>query len=81
MQKVGWFHLRARSPSTFSSIASELNVPCEQFSSIAIEPNIVHLADGLKKYDSILPNNRDKVGHVVFFFFYRLNMTSLLTEP
>ena len=61
MQKIGWFHLRARSPSTFSSIASELDVPRERFSSIAIEPNLVRLGDGFKKYDSILPNNRDKI--------------------
>ena len=41
--------LRARCPSIFSSIAIELNVPCDDFSSIAIELIFVILGRGFKK--------------------------------
>ena len=41
--------LRARCPSIFSSIAIELNVPRDEFSSIAIELTFVALRRGFKK--------------------------------
>ena len=42
--------LRACCPSNFSSIAIELNVPRDEFSSIAIEPTVsVVLRRGFKK--------------------------------
>ena len=34
------FSLRAHCPSSFSSIAIELNVPRDEFSSIALEPTV-----------------------------------------
>ena len=46
--------LRARYPSYFSSIAIELNLPCDEFSSIAIELTFVTLKRGLKKAGSVL---------------------------
>ena len=54
-----------RYPSTFSSIAIDLNVPHEGFNSIAIELNIVRRGHGLKN-DCLIADNRD-VGRVSFF--------------
>ena len=46
--------LRARFPSIFSSISIELNVPRNEFSSIAIEPTVsVNLRRGFKKAGSV----------------------------
>ena len=45
----GFSNLRARCPSIFSSIAIELNVPRDEFSSVAIELTFVALRRGLKK--------------------------------
>ena len=46
--------LRALCPSIFSSIAIELNVPCDDFSSIAIELTFVNFGHGFKKTGSVL---------------------------
>ena len=52
--------LRARCPSIFSSIAIELNVPRDEFSSIAIEPTVsVALRRGFKKAGSVLSDIGD----------------------
>ena len=52
--------LRARCPSIFISIAIELNVPRDEFSSIAIEPNVsVALKRGFKKAGSVLSDIGD----------------------
>ena len=52
--------LRARCPSIFSSNAIELNIPRDEFSSIAIEPTVsVALRRGFKKVGSIPSNIRD----------------------
>ena len=48
-----WSNVRARCPSMFSSIAIELNVPRDDFSSIAIELTFVILGHGFKKAGSI----------------------------
>ena len=46
--------LRARCPSIFSSIAIELNIPRDDFSSIAIQLTFVILGHALKKAGSVL---------------------------
>ena len=46
--------LNARCPSIFSSIAIELNVPRDAFSSIVIELTFVTLRHVFKKVDSVL---------------------------
>ena len=46
--------LRARCPSFLSSIAIELNVPHDDFSSIAIELTFVTLLHGFKKAGPVL---------------------------
>ena len=47
-------------PSIFSPIAIELNVPCGEFSSIAIEPVVsVAFRRGFKKADSVLSDIGD----------------------
>ena len=52
--------LRARCPSSFSSIAIELNVPRDEFSSIAIELTFsVALRRGFKKAGSVLSDIGD----------------------
>ena len=51
--KLECFVLRARCPPIFSSIAIELNVPCNEFSSIAIELTFVILIRGFKKAGSV----------------------------
>ena len=52
--------LRAHCPSIFSSIAIELNVPRDEFSSIAIEPTVsVALRRGFKKAGSVLSDIGD----------------------
>ena len=45
---------RLRCPSILSSIAIELNVPHEEFSSIAIKLTFVILGHGFKKAGSVL---------------------------
>ena len=49
LQIIIILYLRARCPSIFSSIAIELNVPRDAFSSIAIELTFVILGHGFKK--------------------------------
>ena len=52
--------LRARYPSIFSSIAIELNVPRDEFSSIMIEPTVgVALRRGVKKAGSVFSDIGD----------------------
>ena len=52
--------LRVRCPSIFSSIAIKLNVPRDEFSSIAIKPTVsIALRRGFKKAGSVLPDIAD----------------------
>ena len=52
--------LRAHCPSIFSSIAIKVNVPRDEFSSIAMEPTVsVALRRGFKKAGSVLSNIGD----------------------
>ena len=52
--------LSARCPSIFSSIAIELNVPRDEFSSIAIEPTVsIAFRRGFKKAGSVLSDIGD----------------------
>ena len=48
------FSIRASCPSMFSSIAIELNVPSDDFCSVAIELTFVTLGHGFKKAGSVL---------------------------
>ena len=60
MRSNSFLSLRAHCPSFFSSIAIELNVPRDEFSSIAIEPTVsVALRRGFKKAGSVLSDIGD----------------------
>ena len=54
------FESKGHCPSIFSSIAIQLNVPRDKFSSIAIEPTVsVALRRGFKKAGSVLSDIGD----------------------
>ena len=61
----------------FSSIAIELNVPCDEFSSIAIEPIIVSLGRGFKKpvqsfLMSVTPGTRSFKSDYISLYLHNL---------